>query len=265
MSFDFAAAIRRRPSGDTQAQLVAAYGNPEGLGASASAQGPAWFNPSPQWVRDNIVRVPLADLPGWPPYPGASITGVSVHRLVAPVLAATWGEVCAAGLAGELKTFNGALASRHMGHNRDRPLSVHAFGAAVDFDAAWNGYGVPIERMGINRDVVRIFEECGWTWGGRWTGEYADGMHFQWTDPLAGVKVADWQDARGRAPAAPVVITPKPTPVVVPQAPEPRRVVLSQFGGEFQDISGARVEITGAERVVINATDPLKVQVRVER
>ncbi|MFB9994466.1 M15 family metallopeptidase [Deinococcus oregonensis] len=56
-----------------------------------------------------------------------------------------------------------------MGTNRNRPLSVHAFAAAIDFDAALNGYGLPLDRMQINREVVRIFSECGWEWGGYWT------------------------------------------------------------------------------------------------
>lgn len=265
--FDFAAAIRRRPGTD-QSALIAAFGNPEGPGAGPSPQGGAWFTPSPQWERDNLVRVQLADLPGWPPYPGGSISGVRVHRLVAPVLIATWAEVKRAGLTGKLRTYNGAFAARHMGHNRTRPLSTHAFGIALDFDSAWNGYGVPLERMQINRAVVRIFEECGWHWGGHWTGEYADGMHFQYTDPVPGVRVPEWHDARARVPSPPVVITPVTTPAK-PAPPAPaavqRRVVLSRFGGEFEDISDARVEIRDAKSVVINATDPLKVQVRVEK
>ncbi|MCD0165183.1 M15 family metallopeptidase [Deinococcus sp. 12RED42] len=257
--FDFAAAIKARPSGAQQAHLIAAFGNPEGPGAMPSAQGPAWFEPSPQWRAANLVRVPVTDLPGWPAYPGSTITAVTVHRLVAPVLVATWAEVRKRGLNGRLRTYNGAFAARHMGHDRSRPLSVHAFGAAIDFDAAWNGYGVPLDRMQIDRDVVRCFEECGWTWGGHWTGQYADGMHLQWTDPLPGVPVPAWQDAmahRGSVPAA---------PAPAPAAPSGRGVVLSQFGRPFEDIDGSRVNITGAATIVINATDPGKVQIRVEK
>ncbi|WP_034359723.1 hypothetical protein, partial [Deinococcus phoenicis] len=66
MNFDFATAIRNRPSGQTTAALVAAYGNPEGPGAGASPQGGAWFNPSPAWRQQNIVTIPLADLPDFP-------------------------------------------------------------------------------------------------------------------------------------------------------------------------------------------------------
>lgn len=249
MTFDYVTAIKSRPSGDTTTALVNAYGNPEGPGAGSSPQGGAWFTPSPTWARENLTRVQMSDLSGWPPYPGAEISGVTVHRLVAPVLIATWADLVSLGLAKHLRTYNGAFAARHMGHDRKRPLSTHAFGIALDFDAPWNGYGVPLDKMQINRDVVRVFEERGWCWGGRWTGDYADGMHFQWTDPLQGTQVAPWQDAKAKP--SPVAVKPPPT---IPTPPT-RRVLLSQDGGAFTDISDARVEIKGAGSVVINAKE----------
>ena len=107
-----------------------------------------------------------------------------------------------AGCSGKLHSYNGCYVPRHMGWTPGRPLSVHSWGAAIDFDASTNGYGVPLERMRIDRDFVRCMEECGWTWGGRWTGFYADGMHFQWSDPLPGTAVMPWQDAMARPRAA---------------------------------------------------------------
>ncbi|UWX64739.1 hypothetical protein [Deinococcus rubellus] len=157
--FDFKAASAARPSGETTAALLATYGNPEGSGAGPSKQGGAWFEPSPAWKQDNLVKVNLSDLPGFPQYPGAKITGVSVHRIVAPILVATWVELHRRGLNTRLRTFNGSFAARHMGHDRTRPLSVHAFGAAIDFDAEWNGYGSPMGRMQIDRDVGREMVE----------------------------------------------------------------------------------------------------------
>ncbi|MCD0158658.1 M15 family metallopeptidase, partial [Deinococcus sp. 6GRE01] len=113
--------------------------------------------------------------------------------------------------AQELLTFNGAAAFRHMGHSRARPLSVHAFGAALDFDAAWNAYGVPLAQQQIDRDVIRVFQECGWEWGGLWSDPYEDGMHLQWTDPLPGVPQPAWRDAMARGEGS--ALKPKPTPV----------------------------------------------------
>ncbi len=246
MTLDFKAAIQARPAGETTAQLVAAYGDPHGPGARETGGGN--FEPSPAWAAANLVRVPVSSLPGWPAYPGVVVKTVTLHRLVAPVLLATWAEVVRRGLASKLKTYNGAFVGRHMGHDPARPLSVHAFGAAIDLDAAWNGYGVPIERMQIDRDVVQVFEECGWTWGGRWTGAYADGMHFQWTDPLGGTKLAEWQDRAERVTLPPPIPTvpakPAPeAPVILPLKNAPGYDRFRLMKNEKGDLFGFAVEI----------------------
>jgi len=80
---------------------------------------------------------------------------------------------------------------RHMLWDPSRPLSVHSWGAALDFDAHWNGYG---SQGDINPAFVRIMEEHGFVWGGRWDPSHRDAMHFQWTKPLPNTVVPPWQD-----------------------------------------------------------------------
>jgi hypothetical protein len=55
-------------------------------------------------------------------------------------------------------------------------LSMHAYGAAVDFDAADNPLGATHGRMPA--EVVAIFKAEGWRWGGDYTGRQ-DWMHFE--------------------------------------------------------------------------------------
>lgn len=202
--FNFAAAIAARPKGDTAGQLIAAYGNPL-AGSREDPRTKGWFIPNPQWEVENMTSILTADLPGFPPFGSQHVEKIKLHKAVAPVFRATWEELVRRGLHDKLRMFSGSYAPRHMGHDPRRPISVHAYGAAVDFDAPWNGYGVPLDRAQINREVVRVFDEAGWHWGGRWSGSYADAMHFQWTDPLEDVTVADWQDALGKLPAAPII------------------------------------------------------------
>lgn len=54
-------------------------------------------------------------------------------------------------------------------------LSRHAFGIALDINAATNGFG---RRPRQDRRFVRIMKKWGFTWGGRWA--IPDGMHFEW-------------------------------------------------------------------------------------
>ncbi|MDL2342545.1 M15 family metallopeptidase [Deinococcus sp. MIMF12] len=207
-NFDFAAAIKQRPGGATQAELIAAYGNPL-LDSTPHPTQRGWFTPGPMWTRQNLVEIPTAELPGFPPFGDQQVRTIRLHRLVAPVFRATWAELVARNLHTRLRTYSGAFAPRHMLHDPRRPVSVHAYGAAIDVEAAWNGYGIPHERMGIDREVVEVFERCGWEWGGRW--DVSDGMHFQWTDPLPGVRQAAWRDA-GPVPITPPAPPPPPTP-----------------------------------------------------
>lgn len=55
-------------------------------------------------------------------------------------------------------------------------LSMHAYGAAVDFDSEHNPLGATHGRM--PPEVVAIFKAEGWRWGGTYTNR-KDWMHFE--------------------------------------------------------------------------------------
>ncbi|EYB68942.1 hypothetical protein DEIPH_ctg013orf0051 [Deinococcus phoenicis] len=212
MTYDFANAIKARPA---QSELMRVLGDPRGPREVRGDRRGA-FIADPAWARSHLVRVSTDQLPGWPRYGGRPVSAVTLHRIAADHLVATWAEVCRRGLHTRLRSYDGAFVPRHMLWNPANALSVHAWGLALDLDAAWNAYGIPHDRMQIDRDVVRVFEECGWTWGGRWSE--SDGMHFQFTDPLPGTDVPTWQDAVAQVapspptPSAPVAPAPAPAP-----------------------------------------------------
>ena len=87
----------------------------------------------------------------------------------------------------KLHTYDGAYTPRHVLYDPKKPLSNHAYGVAVDFDAKRNGYGLAAGEMQMDAEVVRAFEEEGWSWGGRWRP--SDAMHFEAVQPAAR---ADW-------------------------------------------------------------------------
>ncbi|PYE51060.1 M15 family metallopeptidase [Deinococcus yavapaiensis] len=154
------------------------------------------------WVTRNIVEVDVArELPGWPVN---STTGrpqgkLYVHRLIKLPLLLAWRHVRLNGFDDELRTYDGLWVPRHILHDRRNPLSVHSWGAAIDLDARWNGYGV---KPVISQNVVRIFEMFGFAWGGRWHGNppaayysAADGMHVEFCDLAPYLKPRVWQDS----------------------------------------------------------------------
>lgn len=112
--------------------------------------------------------------------PGEGARGLRVHPRIAEELNVCLHRVSAADLWGFVECVAGGYRFR-MQKGSFVKLSMHAFGAAVDFDAIHNGLGVKPEltRMGSKRglEVVRIFEERGWTWGGRFSRP--DAMHMQ--------------------------------------------------------------------------------------
>lgn len=139
----------------------------------------------PAWLEERTVVLSAdEDLPGFPGFQGQQVSGVRLHRLIAPLFKAAWAELVTLGLHVRLRSYDGAFMARHKLFDINRALSLHAYGAAIDFDARWNGYGLPIQQAGIDRDVVRVFERFGFSWGGRW--RIPDAMHFEAVKPRPG-------------------------------------------------------------------------------
>ncbi|HUV04360.1 MAG TPA: M15 family metallopeptidase [Armatimonadota bacterium] len=169
-------------------EIIAAYGNPSKNGKLDSV-----------WLKEQTILMEL-------PYPmrlawdlKTVVTRCRVHKKVAPVLCETFKQVWNAARltvkkrdgfdkttayydAATLKylrefgldLFGGVFAFRVM-RNSSR-LSVHSWAIAIDIDPKHNALGTA-GRM--PRWVVRIFEDIGFIWGGRWKGSGCDPMHFQ--------------------------------------------------------------------------------------
>lgn len=96
------------------------------------------------------------------------------NKLMPSPLEAAFRNIISRGLAKELKTWDGCFNVRKK--RGLSTLSLHAFGIAVDLNAAWNQLG---KKPAFSREFVRCFTDVGFEWGGSWTR--ADGMHFQLT------------------------------------------------------------------------------------
>jgi hypothetical protein len=117
------------------------------------------------WVDRNIVRI---ELPG--------MASSRCQRVMVPQLYAAVEELIERGLYGHLDPaqFAGCFVARHIDWDPGRPLSMHAWGLAIDLNARDNPLGAtPV----MDRQVVEVFERWGFDWGGHWPRP--DGMHFE--------------------------------------------------------------------------------------
>jgi hypothetical protein len=105
-------------------------------------------------------------------------TGLSIqlHRKLLQPFEATLREALSRS-PGYLLRLVGGYVPRHQLHNPALPLSVHSWGAAVDFNWDTNTIGVNAKRD-LPDSFIQAFKDAGWTWGGEWKNH--DMMHFQY-------------------------------------------------------------------------------------
>lgn len=161
----------------TLAETIALFGNPALPDGSLNTA----------WQDANIVSLSVP--PGYPLYyDGKPVRSIRIHRLLREDLRAILNQIWqkARVLVKEergysystvwydnrtreklaelgLDEFSGSYVFRKV--RKGRSLSNHAFGIAIDLDAAHNRQGTE-GRMPMW--VVEIFASHGWQWGGRW-------------------------------------------------------------------------------------------------
>ena len=146
-----------RPTGSASGSLI-------GVMNFTIAKG-GFISPDPAWVRANIAdfSVPI-------------LGTVRCHRVMAYQLGAALTEVVERGLAGEIRPadYGGCFVPRFIDRDPSKPLSMHAFGLAIDLNVSTNQLGTSGD---LDPRVVAIFERWGFRWGGRWSRP--DPMHFE--------------------------------------------------------------------------------------
>lgn len=120
----------------------------------------------PGWVRQNIVTtsVPL-------------LGEVTCHRRFVTRLRNALSRVEEQDLADTVDPgdFGGCFSPRFIGRDPSGRLSSHAWGAAIDINAAANPFG---SRPTMSPKLVDVMTHHGLNWGGEWLNP--DGMHFEW-------------------------------------------------------------------------------------
>jgi hypothetical protein len=128
-------------------------------------------------IGDGMIQIDRAWVSRWiAPVEIPGIATTWCHRTMIPQLRAALAEIQAAGLYGhfEKDQFGGCYVPRHIDWNPSKPLSMHAWGLAIDFNTRDNWLG---QTPMMDMRIVHIFEKWGFEWGGRWSRP--DGMHFE--------------------------------------------------------------------------------------
>jgi len=117
------------------------------------------------WVRTHIVNATV-------PVLGT----VTCNRAIIPQLRGALAEIEREGLSRLIprRDYAGCYSSRFINRNPEAGISHHAWGVAFDVNVSRNPFGRTPHQ---DPRVVAIFEQWGFTWGGRWLRP--DGMHFE--------------------------------------------------------------------------------------
>ncbi len=163
------------PGGSTYMRVASGVNPPivlkEAFGEFAARPDPvdpAILTIEPAWVQANIETRAI-------PVLGRVTCNVAFF----PALTKALREIENAGLASLLQTYDGCWNARTVARSPTAPPSFHAYGAAIDINAATNGYGA---TPTMDERVVEIFRRYGFMWGGEFL--VPDGMHFEYGEPL---------------------------------------------------------------------------------
>jgi hypothetical protein len=130
----------------------------------------------PEWERTYLAsarlpsRLPLS----WDPV--TKVSTIRCHVLLVRQFEGVFQAVHDAGFWPAVHDYGGCYNFRPQRGSSGR-LSLHAWGIAVDLNTTTNMLG---ETGDMSPDVIRIFEEQGFVWGGNFSRP--DGMHFQFAD-----------------------------------------------------------------------------------
>jgi hypothetical protein len=130
---------------------------------SYSVLGGGRIAPQPSWVAGHISTQTMP-----------VIGSMTCNTAMFPQLKAALDQIVAQGLAGAIhpSQYGGCFVPRFIAGSTT--LSNHAFGLAFDLNVPENQRGT-VGR--IDRRVVAVFQQWGFTWGGTW--RYTDPMHFE--------------------------------------------------------------------------------------
>lgn len=165
-----------------------------------TTNNPEGITVTDDWAAKNLITVEIPQLKGIPGYHDNG--KIKLHKAVAGQFQSFFASVESSGLLSQILTFGGSYNSRFV-RGSNSTLSPHAWGTAIDINAAWNGFGVKPAAEGAKGSTlpfVSIASSVGLTWGGKFSKP--DGMHFE-AAAIMDVPAPDLLPPQPEQPAAP--------------------------------------------------------------
>jgi hypothetical protein len=103
------------------------------------------------------------------------LKGIYCHKLLTPVVSELFAKIASQGLTSEIRTFGGCF--NYQPKRQSSKLSTHCWGIAIDLNPETNRQG---SAGDMHPEIVALFREYGFKWGGDWSGKSKDPMHFQY-------------------------------------------------------------------------------------
>jgi hypothetical protein len=125
-----------------------------------------------KWKENNLVTI---DLPFQIPISwdlSTATTKIIVNKKAKEYFDAVFQEIKKRGLDNKITDYGGSYAFRTV--RSTKRLNSHAYGIAIDLNVLTNPFGT---KGQMNAEIVAIFKENGFAWGGDWT--IPDPMHFE--------------------------------------------------------------------------------------
>lgn len=149
-------------------ELIRTFGDPKGYMTEDGRS-------TPKWETDHMgfAKLPIPVFLAWDKT--KEVSNIYCNRLMIPVFEDVFHKIYTAGLWQNVLNYGGCYNWRMKRVNSQ--LSTHCWGISVDLNPSENMLGTYGNQ---NQEVIDIFEDAGFVWGGRWKPKYAcDPMHFQ--------------------------------------------------------------------------------------
>jgi LysM repeat protein len=131
-------------------------------------------NLDPRWESENLCRTPLPfSIPlSWDQ--SKVVKNIYCHVKLKEIFPEVFESIKKKGLKERIRSYGGCFNYRSK--RTSGKLSTHCWGISIDLNPETNAQG---KQGTMHRQIVEIFREHGFKWGGDWTGKSKDPMHFQ--------------------------------------------------------------------------------------